>query len=243
MVITYKRNNIIFRIASADAIGKFKSAQAHAFLQLARRDLQFDETAREAVLLEFDYFSNWLFRMERIFLSSNGGFLPPTLRSAIFESFIDELRVIEGVMDANSPIFSTDLRAYVKVIHQYSAKILAHGFEQISLSTIDVAYSNMVGLINGYLQHVLTAMHEFNNNVAHRSDPFISIAEFSLSGADPSRLIPVCDRLKFFRSMGCGDVYELKNYTADENIMSAFLAVAPDEVTIFEKEPSEITAQ
>jgi len=82
-MIKYQRNNITFRIASADAIGKFKSTQAHSFVQLARKELNFDEAAKETVLLEYDRLSQWIFRVERICLSSGEGRVAEQLQTAI----------------------------------------------------------------------------------------------------------------------------------------------------------------
>lgn len=224
----YQRNNIIFRIASADAFGKFKAAQANAFLQLARRELNFDDAAKEIVLLEFDQFSNWLFRVERICLSAGEGFLPPTLRSAIYESFKDELKVVEGVMDGNRGIFTEEARSFTEVVHAYTMTMLGAEFGDATLVGTPAAYANIVNLVNNYLQHLLIAMHEFNNNTIRKGFPFVSVADFCFSGLDSSSHFSSClERMKFFQKMGCGSVFILKNYTSHEIFDAAndFLAV------------------
>jgi hypothetical protein len=226
--LNYQRNNIAFRISSAIAIGKLKTAQAHAFQQLLRRELDFDDSAKEGVLLEFDQMSNWIFRIEKICLSAAAGELSIQLRRAIYASFVEELRMIMTVMETNANIFSKDVRALTSVIHEYSSEFLVGEFERDMMVPADMAFARLTMTISDYLQHYLVAMHEFNNNIIRKAEPaFLSIAEFCTNSSDKAhRFIACLKRAKFFQQCGCRGPFVFKNYTKEDifNDAKAFLA-------------------
>ena len=181
-MIKYQRNNIIFRIASADAISKFKEAQAHSFLQLSRKELNFDDAAKEVVLLEYDRFSQLIFKIERICLSASEGTIKNDLIDSILGSFLDELHVIENVLESHPDVFSTSVIDFTKMIHTYSSDMLRRGIHSLMNCSIEHAYSKFVIVISDYLQHLLISMHEFDSNYVKKiKPPFISIADFCIA--------------------------------------------------------------
>ncbi len=215
-MLRYQRNNIIFRISSASAISKFKQVQAHSFTQLARKEFNFDEGAKEVVLLSYDRFSNWIIRIEKISISVGEQYTPANLKAPFVESFLDELRVIQNVMLSHSNLFYPDLNAYVKLIHDYSAELIPDMITNSMVNSMDTAYAAIVGITSDYLQHILVAMHEYNNNIVHKTKqpPFVSIANFCLNLEYPLlKYTPCLKRLKFFKEAGVGDTFILKNYS------------------------------
>jgi hypothetical protein len=214
-MIKYQRNNIVFRISSADAISKFKATQAHSFLQLTRRELDFDDAAKEVVLLEYDRFSHWLFRVERICQSAGEIAMSEALREATIDSFEDELAVIENVLKSHPSVFSPEVIKFTQMVHSYSAKMIAHRFAPREDKHIDETFAVIVGVISNYLQHLLITMHEFNNNIIKKiTPPFISVADFCIEdavGAD--RFLASLTRAKFFTSHGFGSRFVLKDYS------------------------------
>lgn len=226
---TYQRNNIIFRIASADALSKFKAAQAHSFLQLTRKELKFDDAAKEAVLLEFDRFSFWLMMAEKLCLAAGEGRTPDSLKQAILSSLFDELVFIERIMESHVSVFSPDVISFNKMIHRYSINMVE---EQVLASTngnIDSAFVSIVGIISSYLQHLLISYHEFNNNLRKKNQyQFISLDTFSANmQSEDAKLQPAIMRGSFFIEHGCNNHFILKDYSE---------AMVFDSVkTIFEK--------
>lgn len=217
-MIRYQPNNILFRIASSDAISKFKSQQANSFIQLSRRDLAFDTSAREVVLLEYDHFSQWLYRIERICMAAQEGQMPLSLCNAIQESFREEIRTIEIVLESHTNVFNPTITSFVKIIHSYSMNVLLDRMEASMFEKVDKAFGKVVGTIADYLQHVLMCLHEINNNVINNSaQPFICIANFCTQLEDFHRFYPMAKRLEFFKTVGCGNKYVLKNYSGDQN--------------------------
>ena len=139
----YQRNNIAFRISSADAISKFKAVQMHSFFQLVRKDLGFNDAAKEAVLLEFDRFSDWMFKTERACISMNGKFNDQTVAS-FYSSFIAEQSLIESVMERYGDVFSARVIRFTKIIHRYTAKMMAEKIKKIENLEIDKGFVKMV---------------------------------------------------------------------------------------------------
>lgn len=212
----YQRNNIIFRIASADVIAKFKRDQAASFLQLVRKELNFDTAAREAVLLEFDRFSQWIFRTERICCGAGEGTITSQLYTAIVESLLDEFVIIETIMDKHSDVFTVESCEYTKMIHAYSSDKISSKLVNITNERIDVAFCDTVNTISEYLQHVLIVFHEYNVNIAQAAkEPFISICNFTANEIDD--FAPEVERVKYFTTHSCGSSYTFKNYT-DANL-------------------------
>ena len=217
-MVRYQRNNITFRIASSAAIAEFKRIQAHSFVQLSRKELNFHDGAKEVVLLSYDRFSQWIYRVERICLTAaSQNKTSEDLVPALTASFIDEQRISQSVIESHLEVFSLPLVQYVKYIHTYTADMVSHHISTLGDLKVDSFYTQIVNMTNNYLQHILIAMHEFNNNMVVKSEPpFISVADFCASGdGENSIIIPCMNRLNFFRDQGCGDEYIFKNYIID----------------------------
>ena len=243
-MIKYQRNNIIFRIASSDAISKFKHTQAHAFVQLARPEFSFDVSAREVVLLEYDRISQWLYRIERILQSVGEGEMPIQLRTAVMESFREEINVIETVLETHPEVFDAPVVEFAKLIHVYTFFLMEDQMACMMDDTIDRAFVELADLVSEYLQHLLICLHEYNSNCILRSaTPFVSIGDFCLCIKKANRrFLPIIKRIQFFKKMGCGDTYVFKNYSTHEDMFEkAVKALKSAEVTLIpEQLPEEV---
>lgn len=211
----YQRNNIIFRISSADAIAKFKASQALSFLQLTRKELNFDEAAKETVLLEYDRLSQWIFRIEKICMAAGEGYMPQPLRQSIVDSFHDELNLIETVLESHPDVFSRKSIEFTKMIHAYAEEMIADQMYTQTSTSMDSAYAKVVDIVSQYLQHLLISFHEYNNNLVTCTQPvFIGVANFCIAmatGAD--RFFACAQRAKFFEKNGAGSTFVFKNYS------------------------------
>lgn len=219
-MVRYQRNNILFRIASAAAISKFKSIQAHSFGQLNRKELDFDASAREVVLLAYDRFSQWIYRVERICLSTaSSGHEVSVLIPSLIASFVDEQRITQTVIESHREIFKNGVDAYLRVIHDYTTHIVDQHFETLSGKNIDEIYTGVVDITSKYLQHLLIAMHEFNNNcVTNKDYPFVSMADFCLELTKPeTKLLPCIERIKFFTRCSQHSEFLFKFYGTNEH--------------------------
>ena len=220
-MIKYQRNNILFRIASATAIAKFKNDQANSFLQLIRKELYFDNSAKEVVLVEYDRFSQWIFRIERIFLSHGESYLPDKLQEAIVASCMDEIYIIEKVIETNPVVFKSEVLDYIKLVHSYAKPVLKQQFSKcLYRSRCGNAFEQMLEYLSKYLQHVLLSMYELNNNLfAKTKDPFVCVTNFCVSNTSNhnNELTPTLMRLNYFKSQGelTDKQFEVKNFTTD----------------------------
>lgn len=217
-MVRYQRNNILFRIASAAAISKFKSIQAHSFGQLNRRELDFDASAREIVLLAYDRFSQWIYRVERICLSvASSERDVQTLIPSLIASFVDEQRITQTVIESHPEIFKNQVDAYLRKIHDYTTHIIDDHFDALVGKKIDEIYTGVVEITSKYLQHILVVMHEFNNNCVTNKEPaFVSVADFCLELSSPgARLAPCIERIKFFSHHSQHTKFLFKYYGSD----------------------------
>jgi hypothetical protein len=243
--VRYQRNNILFRIASASAISKFKSIQSHSFVQLTRRELCFDESAREAVLLAYDRFSQWIFRAERICLTvaAHTEIVSSELTNSFSASFLDEQRVILSVIESHPEVFPKSIFNFVKLIHTYMGAFIEQKLLAFEDSKIDVFFLEVTDLISKYLQHILVALHEFNANMVIQDDKqFISIADFPY---DHNVCVEQCiKRLEFFARSVPNKVYELKFYGdcgEEKNEVVSQLRIASQSLGVTLKEESVAT--
>lgn len=224
----YQRNNIIFRIASSDAIGKFKCMQAGAFVELARKDLKFNDIAKEIVLLEYDRFSQWLLRIERICLVAQEGQMSHSLRQAIQESYREEIRVVENVLDAHPDVFCSKAVAFTRIIHEYATALMIDRMNESMNEPVDRAFEQVVMLVTNYLQHILMSMHEFNNNqLLKRKPPFLCLVDSIVNiNTGDDRFQTMILRANYFKHLGCGNTFALKNYASHDMFEDArdFLA-------------------
>ena len=212
----YRENNIVFRIVSADALSRFKKVQAHSFIQITRKDVEFGRSAREILLLSYDRFSNWLYRMERTFLMSHRGPVSEDLKQTAFTTLIDELNTIEEVCERHPQIFDETIRKYVRLIHHYSAASMKKQFAEAFTLDQDKAYTKMTDVVSSYLQHLLIAMHEYNNNVLRGKDNFICVSDFSIqSQVEPPTVV---QRAVFFKELLNTQTFEVKNFTSQLDI-------------------------
>lgn len=208
----YRENNIVFRIASADALSRFKKVQAHSFIQITRKDVEFGRSAREVLLLSYDRLSNWLYRMERSFLMSHRGPLSEELKQTAFTTFIEEFNTIEEVCERHPQVFGDNIREYIRIIHHYSAASIKTQFDAAFELDQDRAYAEMADIVSDYLQHMLVAMHEYNNNLLKKSAPFICVTDFSImSLVEPATVIRRADF--FTKYLGQQAEFTVKNFT------------------------------
>lgn len=217
MTTPYRENNIEFRIASAAAIGKFKINQAHTFLQVCRKEFEFDVASREAVLLSYDRLSNWLLQVERMFLYEEKKSPTAELISDIHASFKDVLAAIELTCREHEKIFNSEITDFLAEIHSYAIVDMESIFDaKITNSCSSKAFTALAEVANDYLQHVLLAMHEFNNNVRLRGEPFLCIGDYSLLPKLPG-FNSILRRADFFRKcLGQDIVFVIKNFTTED---------------------------
>lgn len=202
----YQRNNIEFRIVSSSAISQFKNLQASSFYQLARKELDFDESAKEVVLLSFDRLSQWLSRIERVCLSHFHNKNEETieyLTETILASFLDEQNVMLGVVETHPNIFDNRCQRFIKIIQLYTSLIFSYALRSKAHAGIDDLFIFVVDLVSEYLEHVLLCMHEYNNNVIKKNSPaFITMSNFCIRQLYVnSACMPWVDRVKFFRTL------------------------------------------
>jgi hypothetical protein len=218
----YQKNNIIFRIASSDAISKFKAKQAAALLQLTRKDLNFVGAPKESVLLEYDMMSHWLYKVERICLVSGHGATTDKLKNALVQSFMDECRSMQVVMESHVEVFDPTIIKFTNVIHAYTVKMF-QSFCETSLKNTNstntfVLISNFV---SDYLEHFLVSMHELTGNLLSKrfntdKRPVLSSTDFCLEAEITQLIEPSVLRATFFKDLGCGSFYEFKNYSSKD---------------------------
>ena len=241
---TYQKNNILFRIASADAISKFKAAQANSFLQLARKDFEFDDSAKEVVLLEFDRLSVWIYRFEKSCISTgHGAKANDQLIGIFFKSFLEELRTIENVMMEHPNIFSDTVREFTKLVHQYSGDLAQDLFYSTIGKDLSKSYIQILKFISDYLQHLLTSMHEFNNNIIRKKRrPFLSVTEYSTAVTSANMLgsfEPVAVRAQFFVAIGVRPLFVVKDYTNSNITQSVKAVLQPFGIEIVDEDVSD----
>jgi hypothetical protein len=236
MIQRYQPNNILFRIASSDALSKFKASQAHAFIQLARSELKFDTSAREVVLLEYDRISHWLYKIERLLLGLPDSKLTHELRHAITRGIIDEIDTVENVIANHSSIFTKGVNDFSRIIHGYAREILIEEIDKIDANeNMGNVFITVTLLVTEYLQHVLACLHEYNNNcITKVSASFISISDFGLRCQNGCKKAfdPICRRLKFFRDVTGQAEYVFKNYLEDHEDPIDKVAAALDNTDI-----------
>lgn len=216
MLQPYRKNNIIFRIAAADAISAFKATQAHAFIQLSRKEISFNDAAKEVILLEYDRFSHWVLTLERIVISTYDRYIPDITKPLIFNLFIEELNTIESVMKSHPQVFTDQIRTLVNMVHRYSTDIMEKYIKRAVQLKTENAFTEIIVQVGNYLQHLLTCMHEYNNNVDIRTNPqFICVNDFCV--VDPDNGLfdfgNVMKRADFFEAITRNNTFIFKNYS------------------------------
>ncbi len=211
----YRKNNIVFRIASSSAISKFKQLQAHSFLQVTRSDLNFNSSAKEALLLEYDRVSQWIFRTERSFLSEHEHKRPSAaVIDACMHSLFEELKTCEEIMWTHKDVFTKEIVTYISQIHLYSSHLFEEEFSKVTNCMVTTTFSTLVDFVSEYLQHILVAAHEFNNNIiSNQEKPFISVTNFSINSTEYKYLSEI-RRALFFKDNYDISSFVIKNYTA-----------------------------
>lgn len=218
MHLPYLQNNIIFRIASADALSKFKAAQAHSFIQVSRREFEFNSAAREVLLLSYDRISTWVLRVERAFLALGDAQINDEFRARIVSDLADLFKSTEDVLLDHPQVFDTSVTHYTKMVHKYSMVILRNLLARELTADVCGAYHNMLAVLTKYLQHLLLALHEYNNNVILRRQPFICISDFSLLTDDAAlRFSSLISRACYFNDNFAQTAFVIKNFT-DQDI-------------------------
>ena len=215
-VTKYKKNNIHFRIVSAAAIAEFKKSQSESFLQVVRKDLSLCECTREMVLLEFERMSQFIFGVERIFLNNAERYLPPAVKNVVIELLNREFNKINEIMIAHPEVFPRKMQNYAQIIHEYALSLISVNLETLLTNRADNAFKGMVECLIKYLQHVLIAAHEYDNNIVKGHAPFISYCRMSPDSPETVNILPVIARTHFFMSNGTIPKFVIKNYSGDD---------------------------
>jgi hypothetical protein len=207
----YRQNNVEFRITSATAISSFKATQAHSFLQITRKEFEFSLCSREVVLLCYERISQLLLQLERDFINEELHKPSQKLTAHVFKLFMEE---IEGVLKTsrNYPDVFGDVTELLDVIIDYSQQIMGSAIVTAMNANSAKAFTNITQLFSEFLQHILISMHEYNNNVVQKKNPFICVSRFSLLAKSP-RFISLSSRAQFFRDLLGNQTFCLKNYT------------------------------
>lgn len=214
MHLPYLQNNIIFRIASADALSKFKAAQAHSFIQVSRREFEFNEAAREVLLLSYDRISTWVLRIERAFLALGQRQIDDEFRARVIGDLADLFKSTEDVLLDHPQVFDTSVADYTRMVHKYSLVILRNLLARELTADVCGAYHSMLVVLTKYLQHLLLALHEYNNNVILQRAPFICISDFSLLTDDNAlKFSSLISRACYFNDTFGQNQFIIKNFT------------------------------
>ena len=243
-MVQYHKNNLIFRIASSSAISQFKATQAETFIQLARKELNFHEAAKEIVLLEFDRFSHWILSIERIFIAAENKRLSNDLRKDILQSFKDALEETEKIVDDNLDIFTEQVSEYSKLIHEYALPAMLAEFNVALKSSPSKAYEQVVSHISSYLQHLLACMHEFNNNaITKKCQEFLSCSDFCYTlNSHGWGLTPLLSRAHYFTKLNGKNIFILKNYGNVDIVEQVQQYMADHDIIIVPEHSSELEA-
>jgi len=166
--------------------------------------------------------------------------MPEAMRLSFQDSLKEELFVIENVIDSHPEIFCIVIARYVKLIHSYAIGIARDRMNESMKLTTDKAFEQLVMIISDYLEHVLICMHELNNNYIHKKSPFISLTNYSMWLGDHDTFEPFTIRAKFFKDLGCGNVYVAKNYSDHDDIFSGAKTFAGRHgIDLVEEHPAE----
>jgi len=236
-MIKYQKNNIVFRIASAQAISTFKSDQAASFLQLTRKELSFNDISKESVLLEYDRFFQWIMKIERLCLVSGQSHFTPQLIATVFEYFDEEIFAIENIMDSYPDVFPQTARNFSKLLHGMARNIISAKLNHGEGERLDTFYILIVKLISEYLYFTLLSFHEFNNNVL--SDEPLAFLCLSDFGNDSETCFDLeMKRLSFFKECGRKN-FTVKNYSSDPSLTSSIIRqITVPDVTFIPEEIS-----
>ncbi len=210
-MLAYRENNIIFRIASAGAISKFKEVQSHSFIEINRKEFEFDTKSKEALLLEYDRFSQLIIKIERLMLIDDVHALSPGVKKFILQLLMDEFDSIEEICATHKTVFAKDIGDFLSNIHDYSRPLILQNTGSALELSGEKAFPLITQLLSDYLQHTLCALHEYDTNIVKRAAPILSYSEFShlTAGSDN---VPIVHRANYFLRHEVEPSFELKNY-------------------------------
>ena len=216
-------NNIIFKIAASDAISNFKLAQAHSLMQISRGELKFDNGAKEALLLEYECYSDRLLKTEKSYIVRNAKNFTAAIKKLTLKYIVDEMNHVQKIIDINPETFSRELADFIRLIHGYSLDIFDKWLEKQIGASIANTFSAFSAILTQHLQHLLISLHEFNNNIVTKEvTPFLSIADFSLINInETTKFSMLYKRASFFKNLGIITPFILKNYSCDRFIFDA----------------------
>lgn len=224
MKTKYRQNNLLFRVASADAISKFKAIQAHSFLQAARKEINLSRPVKEVVLAAYDRFSKWILEAEYNFLDhQENEKLGPKFAIALSNFFIVELDSLEHTIDQHEDVFTDGVAEYVHLVAAYSKTVFAHKIKSIESMLPPEGFQFFVDEISGYLQHLLLSLYEFDNNVIKKKPAFLNVSCIDCSevGTEMAFNGPLGIRARYFKNHGGITLFVVKNYISRCNECAA----------------------
>lgn len=212
-------SSMYFKMAAAEAMAKYKSAQAHTIFQLLRKDLNFDQSARATVMIEFEELEKSLMRAEES-LGRVERRVTTDVLALVALDLCATLDRIHEQLDKYVNEFDRCVSGFVRTIHAYSVIIIKTEIPKLAGTYNTEAFIGVARIARFYMQHLLSAMHEFTNNIANRSkSPFLSVCSFSVKTAESAGEVywqPCFDRANFFKNNGVKAEFILKDYTEQD---------------------------
>lgn len=211
----YRQNNILFRIASADAISKFKNIQAHTFIQIVRKEIAFDVRVRESLLAAYCVFSKWILTCEDKFLAQKENCkLGSRFAMNLSKCFAQQLDEIFHIYEQHGDVFSPDVSRYLKSIFKYSKIAFAARCQQeIPVMTSSEGFNFLAQETSIFLQHLLLVLYEYDNNVIKGKPAIINFSQFDLMHCVQYKTkTALCVRILFFKQNYNIHSFVIKNY-------------------------------
>ena len=221
-MLAYNKNNIFFRISSSDVIARFKAIQAHSFLEMCRKDIDIDESAREVLLLSYDLFFSTVILLEKTFLLHTDEECTPSLVVHTLQLIDDMMRHAEEICYVNSTVFTRESHGLLQMVHSYSRSIFVGQINTFSGLPLSTAFVDLVMLISEYLQQLLVVIHEYDNNIIkNANEKFISITRFCTLKSIENHESPLVIRARWLSEHNkiCTR-FTLKNYSDNSKIFS-----------------------
>ena len=214
----YAQNNINFRIVSSHTISKFKEAQAFDFNEINTAEYKdkFSKSTREIVLIEYDYWFNFLLEVERYFLQCGEEKKLQSCCVPHVKPILDQVfNYIEDILVSHDELFSSSLIEYVMKIHRIAREPLTDMLNELEGQTIFIAFPLVAKIISAYLQMIMFSMFEFNHNVINskmEKEKILCFTDLLDFDAKYEKIYAITERACLMKELFDVKEFAIKNY-------------------------------
>jgi len=211
----YRLNNIVFRIASSDALRVFKEVQNFVLTEIEFGSYSFSRVAKEIALLYSDSAFRILYSIEMMFIREGSPVLTREMADSINKILLDQIGYMRAVVEENGDVFDRKFVEIWKEVHLPIVSIIENIVEMNIGEKIEDTFKDICSIFGDSLDTVRFELYELDYLINDGRKPFLVISDMCVVSFDTvGVLLPTRRAQVYIEKLDLEPEFYVKNYTS-----------------------------